>query len=240
MCSRRFSAPIRSRLTPSALFFIHSQAAFPHLAEEGALEICIIKTTGDKILGQPLADIGGKGLFTKEIGKERWARERESVRATARPRRLPSPPTRPSFFFLTHFFSRAAPLPAHIPPRLSLLAFLSDDALLEGRIDIAVHSMKVISEREREGREKRQRPFFLSFFFHSTSTFTSHLFAISPPALPSLQDVPTYLPAGTVLPCNLPREDVRDAFISPGYKSLADLPAGSKVGSASLRRQVRA
>ena len=28
------------------------------------------------------------------------------------------------------------------------------------------------------------------------------------------QDVPTYLPAGTVLPCNLPREDVRDVFIS--------------------------
>jgi len=26
--------------------------------------------------------------------------------------------------------------------------------------------------------------------------------------------VPTYLPAGTVLPCNLPREDVRDVFIS--------------------------
>jgi hydroxymethylbilane synthase len=64
------------------------------------------------------------------------------------------------------------------------------------------------------------------------------------PALSSLlpsppQDVPTYLPAGTILPCNLPREDVRDAFISPGYKSLADLPAGAKVGSASLRRQVR-
>ena len=62
-----------------------AQASFPELQEEGALEICIIKTTGDKILNQPLADIGGKGLFTKEI----------------------------------------------------------DDALLEGRIDIAVHSMKV-------------------------------------------------------------------------------------------------
>lgn len=61
------------------------QAAFPELQEEGRLEICVIKTTGDKILGQPLADIGGKGLFTKEI----------------------------------------------------------DDALLDGRIDIAVHSMKV-------------------------------------------------------------------------------------------------
>ncbi len=45
----------------------------------------IIKTTGDKVLNVPLADIGGKGLFTKEI----------------------------------------------------------DEALLDGRIDIAVHSMKV-------------------------------------------------------------------------------------------------
>lgn len=61
------------------------QAQYPELALEGALQICIIKTTGDKILDQPLADIGGKGLFTKEI----------------------------------------------------------DDALLDGRIDIAVHSMKV-------------------------------------------------------------------------------------------------
>ena len=61
-----------------------TQKRHPELAEDGALEICIIKTTGDKILNQPLADIGGKGLFTKEI----------------------------------------------------------DEALLDGRIDIAVHSMK--------------------------------------------------------------------------------------------------
>ncbi|KAF3322503.1 porphobilinogen deaminase [Carex littledalei] len=110
------------------------KAAHSELAEEGAIEIIIIKTTGDKILNQPLADIGGKGLFTKEI----------------------------------------------------------DEALLESRIDIAVHSMK---------------------------------------------DVPTYIPEGTILPCNLPREDVRDAFISLSAKSLAELPAGSLVGSASLRRQ---
>ena len=31
------------------------------------VEIVIIKTTGDKILNVPLADVGGKGLFTKEI-----------------------------------------------------------------------------------------------------------------------------------------------------------------------------
>ncbi|KAK4484907.1 hypothetical protein RD792_007508 [Penstemon davidsonii] len=106
----------------------------PDLAEEGAIQIVIIKTTGDKILSQPLADIGGKGLFTKEI----------------------------------------------------------DEALINSDIDIAVHSMK---------------------------------------------DVPTYLPEKTILPCNLPREDVRDAFICLSAASLAELPAGSIVGTASLRRK---
>jgi len=112
------------------------EKTYPELAEEGALEIVIIKTTGDKVLDKPLADIGGKGLFTREL----------------------------------------------------------DVALLSGRIDIAVHSMK---------------------------------------------DVPTYLPEGTVLPCNLEREDVRDAFLSAKYKSIAELPDGATVGSASLRRQAQ-
>ena len=62
--------------------------------------------------------------------------------------------------------------------------------------------------------------------------------ALTRPTL-SQQDVPTYLPAGTILPCNLPREDVRDAFISPVAASLADLPEGAIVGSASLRRQAQ-
>jgi hydroxymethylbilane synthase len=30
-------------------------------------EICVIKTTGDQVTDRPLADLGGKGLFTKEI-----------------------------------------------------------------------------------------------------------------------------------------------------------------------------
>ncbi|KAH7569814.1 hypothetical protein JRO89_XS05G0003300 [Xanthoceras sorbifolium] len=109
-------------------------ALHPELSEEGAIKIVIIKTTGDKILSQPLADIGGKGLFTKEI----------------------------------------------------------DEALINSEIDIAVHSMK---------------------------------------------DVPTYLPEKTILPCNLQREDVRDAFISLSAASLNELPAGSVIGTASLRRK---
>ncbi|KAG9141065.1 hypothetical protein Leryth_012647 [Lithospermum erythrorhizon] len=130
---------IGTRGSPLALAQAHETRdklikSHPELAEEGAIKIVIIKTTGDKILSQPLADIGGKGLFTKEI----------------------------------------------------------DEALINGDIDIAVHSMK---------------------------------------------DVPTYIPEKTILPCNLPREDVRDAFISVSVGSLADLPAGSTVGTASLRRK---
>ena len=34
---------------------------------EQAFEIVVIKTTGDKILDRPLKEIGGKGLFTREI-----------------------------------------------------------------------------------------------------------------------------------------------------------------------------
>jgi hypothetical protein len=59
------------------------------------------------------------------------------------------------------------------------------------------------------------------------------------PSIIPRQDVPTYLPKGTILPCNLPREDVRDVFISPVAKSLGELPAGAVVGSASLRRQAQ-
>lgn len=42
-------------------------AAHPELARPDAVEVVVIKTTGDKVLDRPLADIGGKGLFTKEI-----------------------------------------------------------------------------------------------------------------------------------------------------------------------------
>jgi len=37
---------------------------------EQAFVIKVIKTTGDKILDRPLKEIGGKGLFTREIEDE--------------------------------------------------------------------------------------------------------------------------------------------------------------------------
>lgn len=42
-------------------------AAHPELATAGALETIVIRTTGDQVTDRPLADIGGKGLFTKEL-----------------------------------------------------------------------------------------------------------------------------------------------------------------------------
>lgn len=54
-----------------------------------------------------------------------------------------------------------------------------------------------------------------------------------------MKDVPTWLPEGTVLPCNLVREETNDVFISKKYKSLRDLPDNSIIGSASLRRQAQ-
>jgi hydroxymethylbilane synthase len=97
----------------------------------------VIKTTGDRVLDRPLSEIGGKGLFTREI----------------------------------------------------------EDALLAGGIDVAVHSMK---------------------------------------------DMPTLQPDGLAITCYLPREDVRDAFVTLDAEgSLAALPAGSVVGTSSLRRRAQ-
>ncbi|MGC1428477.1 MAG: hydroxymethylbilane synthase [Albidovulum sp.] len=107
-----------------------------HGLGEDACEIVIIKTTGDAVQDRPLKEIGGKGLFTKEI----------------------------------------------------------EEALLAGTIDIAVHSMK---------------------------------------------DMPVAQPEGLVLDCYLPREDVRDAFVSPSVASIGDLPEGAVVGSSSLRRRAQ-
>lgn len=111
-----------------------------HDLPEDALEIVVIRTSGDNAAliaaDKPLKEVGGKGLFTKEI----------------------------------------------------------EEAMLAGAIDIAVHSMK---------------------------------------------DMPTAQPAGLVLDCLLPREDVRDAFVSARHASLADLPQGAVVGTSSLRRRAQ-
>ncbi|WP_299613072.1 hydroxymethylbilane synthase [uncultured Tateyamaria sp.] len=58
-------------------------------------------------------------------------------------------------------------------------------------------------------------------------------------AVHSMKDMPTVQPDGLILDTYLPREDVRDAFVSPKYKAIADLPEGATVGSSSLRRRAQ-
>ena len=56
-------------------------------------------------------------------------------------------------------------------------------------------------------------------------------------AVHSAKDMPTILPKGLVLAACLEREDPRDVFISRKARSLAELPRGASLGTASLRRQ---
>ncbi len=135
------ASPLRigTRGSPLALAQAHEtrsrlMAAFD--LPQDAFAIVIIKVTGDAVQDRPLKEIGGKGLFTREI----------------------------------------------------------EEALLDGSIDIAVHSMK---------------------------------------------DMPVEQPAGLALDTYLPREDVRDAFVSLSPGGLADLPHGATVGTSSLRRKAQ-
>lgn len=58
-------------------------------------------------------------------------------------------------------------------------------------------------------------------------------------AVHSTKDMPVEQPEGLVLDVFLPREDVRDAFVSLKYSGLADLPQGATVGTSSLRRRAQ-
>jgi hydroxymethylbilane synthase len=100
------------------------------------VELLGLTTQGDRTLDQPLADIGGKGLFIKEL----------------------------------------------------------EHAMAEGRADLAAHSLK---------------------------------------------DVPMDVPAGFTLAAVMAREDPRDAFVSNAYRSLAEPPPDSVVGTSSLRREAQ-
>jgi hydroxymethylbilane synthase len=133
------TAPLRIGTRGSPLALVQARTVRARLAGalgvgEAAIELVIIRTSGDIIQDRPLAEEGGKGLFTKEI----------------------------------------------------------EEALLDRRIDLAVHSAK---------------------------------------------DMPTFSQPGLLLAACLEREDVRDVFISRKAGSLAELPLGAALGTASLRRQ---
>ncbi|WP_127359784.1 hydroxymethylbilane synthase [Actinacidiphila soli] len=57
-------------------------------------------------------------------------------------------------------------------------------------------------------------------------------------AVHCVKDVPADrpLPAGTVFAAFLRRDDIRDALVHPGGLTLDELPAGSRIGTSSVRR----
>lgn len=59
-------------------------------------------------------------------------------------------------------------------------------------------------------------------------------------AVHSMKDVPVHQPAGLMLSAYLEGEDPRDALVSNHHASLATLPQGARLGTASLRRQMQA
>jgi len=56
-------------------------------------------------------------------------------------------------------------------------------------------------------------------------------------AVHSMKDLPTDQPAGLIIAAVPEREDARDIFISSTGKRFAELPAGARIGTSSLRRQ---
>ena len=57
-------------------------------------------------------------------------------------------------------------------------------------------------------------------------------------AVHSLKDVPMQLEPQFCLATILPRDDPRDCLVSPQYATLDDMPAGARVGTSSLRREL--
>ena len=63
-----------------------------HDLPEDAFEIVVIKTSGDQIQDRPLSEVGGKGLFTKEIEEALLDGRISSAlkaRTSSRQRRIP-------------------------------------------------------------------------------------------------------------------------------------------------------
>ncbi|MGB6485203.1 MAG: hydroxymethylbilane synthase [Candidatus Acidiferrales bacterium] len=128
--------PLRMGTRGSKLALWQAEHIRAKLLQEAGIEseLVVIKTAGDQFASAAIPDVGGKGIFIKEI----------------------------------------------------------EDALLEERVDVAVHSMK---------------------------------------------DVPTATPRGLCFPAITKREDPRDCLVSRSGHLLAELPAGARVGTSSLRRQ---
>ena len=101
-------------------------ATHPELGPNGAIEIVVISTTGDRELNRPLAEIGGKGLFTKEID-EALLEGRVDLSVNS----MKDVPTwLPDGLILTCMLEREDPRDGFLSPRASNLAGLAEGAVV--------------------------------------------------------------------------------------------------------------
>ena len=86
MAQSSAAAPLRIGSRGSPLALVQARTVRARLAaalgvDEAAIELVIIRTSGDAIQDRPLAEVGGKGLFTKEIEEALLDRPHRSRRA---------------------------------------------------------------------------------------------------------------------------------------------------------------
>ncbi len=91
-----------------------------------AFEIVVIKTTGDRVLDRPLKDIGGKGLFTREIEDALLRRDIDIAVHSMKD----MPVAQPAGLILDTYLAREDVRDAFISPRVSGLADLADGAVV--------------------------------------------------------------------------------------------------------------
>jgi hydroxymethylbilane synthase len=110
------------------------------------------------------------------------------------------------------------------------------EALLAGRgHDVRIQTITTTGDRSLEGRLQAigGKGAFLKEIEEALLAEKVDL------AVHSLKDVPTAVADGLTLCAILPRADPRDALISAAGRSLQELPAGSRVGTTSLRRKAQ-
>jgi hydroxymethylbilane synthase len=118
-----------TRGSPLALWQAHAtQRALSgaHGVPPEAIEIVVIRTTGDQVRDRPLADVGGKGLFTKEI-EEALADGRVDV-AVHSAKDVPT--FLPDGMALAACLERADPRDALIAPQYGTLDGLPEGAVV--------------------------------------------------------------------------------------------------------------
>src|SRR5690554_2574428 len=100
--------------------------ARPELSGEGAIEVVVIQTTGDRIQNRPLAEVGGKGLFTKEIEEALYDRRIDV--AVHSMKDMPTWP--PDFLTLGAYLPREDPRDAFFSPIADRIAALPAGAVI--------------------------------------------------------------------------------------------------------------